>query len=278
MQIVIITRGRVGKQHTLANLDGIPRWLYDKVFVCCPPGENHPVAFENHLFEPYPMNYSQKFQWLLEGADGQLENEVIIMDDDLRFSAREHGMSRDRLVQAMDVQVTDSILTMFVLLKETALVGFHPRAMGNNAPLHIKHNGRINAIQGINRRLVGPVKVDYWPILADMVLNLTLLTRGTPNAIICDLFWDQVGGSNAPGGCSLHRTQEQQKEAVFGLKAMFPDFVTVKEKYVKDGWWGPDVPRYDFIIQWKKAYEYGKSRKSAATGLLDNGARSGKEE
>lgn len=276
MVIVIITRGRVGKQHTLKAL--LEAQIPYPVLICCPLDERHEIPVISHLFEPHHMNYSQKFQWLLNGADGQLPNEIVIMDDDLRFSMREFGMSRDRLVQASAAAIRSGLWSMERYLEDTALVGFHPRALGNNAPLHSKHNGRINAIQGINRRMVGSLKVNYWPILADMVLNLSLLTRGQGNVVICDLFWDQCGGSNAPGGCSIHRTQEQQKEAVFGLKAMFPDFVTVKEKYVKDGWWGPDVPRYDFIIQWKKAYEYGQSRNGAKVGILDNGEGKGTEE
>lgn len=254
MKIVIITRGREGKLHTLAAL---PRsWLMDTI-ICCPPNEKHPHSHVLH--EPRPMNYSQKFQWILDGADGQLPNRVLIMDDDLRFSARHESGS---LVAAKEEEVRDALDEINRELRETPLVGMHPRAMGNNAPLGWLRNKRINAMQGINRDLIGPLKVDHWPILADMVLNLSLLTRGQENALYCGLFWDQVGTSNAPGGCSLHRTWQQQKDAVLGLKAMFPDFVTVKEKYVKDGWWGPDKARYDFIIQWKKAAEHGKSRKT----------------
>ena len=130
--------------------------------------------------------------------------------------------------------------------------------MANNITDGVMFNKRINAVQGLNLDLIGKVQVDQFPILADMFLNLTLLTRGQQNALICGPYWDQVGTSNAPGGCSLHRTWEQQRDAVLGLKEAFPDFVTVKEKVVKNGWWGPDKPRYDFIIQWKKAADYGQ--------------------
>jgi hypothetical protein len=154
---------------------------------------------------------------------------------------------------------------MYQLLERFPLVGFHPRAMGHQTPPGYRIDGRINAVQGINRRLVGKVKVDHYDILADIFLILELLTRGDENAIITDLFWDQVGTSNAPGGCSLHRTWEGQKAAVLGLAAMYPEFVTVRKKIVKTGWWkdeeGNPLPRYDFVVQWKKAAQYGARQK-----------------
>lgn len=256
MKIVIITRGRVGKQHTLANL---PEILSPNIYICCPPDEDH--HWPRTLHEPFPMNYSEKFQWILDGAGGKLSGKVVIMDDDLRFSARDPN-DATKLLSATENQVFEGLMHMHTLLNEHPLVGFHPRAMGNNtAGTDVMYDKRINAMQGLNLDLIGKVKVDYYPILADMFLNLTLLTRGQGNAIICSPFWDQVGSSNAPGGCSLHRTWDQQREAVLGLKAMFPEFVTVKEKVVKDGWWGPDKPRYDFIIQWKKAALFGRKLK-----------------
>jgi len=249
MQIIIITRGREGKQHTLAS---IPGFLKDRTWLCCPPDEEHP---HQCMYEPRPMNYSEKFQWLIDGADGQLSGKVLIMDDDLRFSAR---VGDGPLTKAYSGEVYEGLMKLEEMLDTYPLVGLHPRAMGNNAPVGIKECTRINAMQGVNLDTLPRMKVDYWPILADMVLNLALLTSGIKTAIWCQLFWDQVGTSNAPGGCSLHRTWEQQKTAVLGLQAMFPKVVAVKEKVVKDGWWGPDKPRFDFVIQWRKAYELGR--------------------
>lgn len=251
MKIVIITRGRVGKQYTLASIP--KQWLAD-TYTCCPQDEE---GHHNPIYEPHPMNYSQKFQWILDGADGQLSGKVVIMDDDLRFCFRDQN-NPTKLLSDDGSWLNYGLVQMRGLLDTHPLVGFHPRAMANNCRDGVMLNKRINAVQGLNLDTIGSVKVDQYPILADMFLNLTLLTRGQQNALICGPYWDQVGTSNAPGGCSLHRTWEQQRDAVLGLKEAFPDFVTVKEKVVKNGWWGPNKPRYDFIIQWKKAAEYGQ--------------------
>jgi hypothetical protein len=201
------------------------------------------------------LNYSDKFQRILDGYYPELGTKILIMDDDLRFSARD--VASDSLVKADSDDILSGLHVLNNMLDSYPLVGLHPRAMGNRAPAGVKECTRINAMQGVNLNLIGRIKVNYWPILADMVLNLTLLTRGQKTAIWCELFWDQVGASNAPGGCSLHRTPEQQTEAVLGLRDLFPEVVTVKEKEVEKGWFGGK--RTDFVIQWKKAYQMGEA-------------------
>jgi hypothetical protein len=177
----------------------------------------------------------------------------MIMDDDLKFSVRSVQDER-KLVRARLEDVDRELQRIEMALTHFPLIGCHPRAMGQEAPRKWKKDTRINAMQAVNLRLIGSVKLNQWPILADMVLNLTLLQRGQHTLVNTELFWDQYVGSNAPGGCSLHRTAEQQREAVLGLKEMFPDLVTVKEKVVKNGWFGEGVPRTDFVIAWRRAY------------------------
>lgn len=254
MRIVIITRGRVGNLHTLKSIPW--EWQNDTV-ILCPENEveQHERLHPDILVMSEgqeTLNYSQKFHNIVNGVYHELGRKLLIMDDDLRFSKRE-GKS---LITATPADINLGLLKLDTLMDDYPLVGLHPRAMGNNAPEGIKECTRINAMQGVNIDKIGPLKLDHWPILADMVLNLSLLTRGDKTAIWCDLFWDQVGASNAPGGCSLHRTAEQQAEAVLGLKAMFPEYVTVKEKEVKKGWFGGK--RLDFVVQWKRAYEGSK--------------------
>lgn len=246
MKLMIMTRGREGRQHTWNNL---PPSLQARTVLFAPPSEKHQGTV---LPEPHPMDCSEKIQWMIDNHTGKF----VMLDDDLRFCAR----VGDKLLSATPQQIEDGFARMERLLDEHALVGLHPRAHGQTCTSDIEYNGRITHLYGMNLDMIGEIKVDYFPILADMFLNLTLLTKGYKTAVICDLLFDWVGGSNAPGGCSIHRTWEQQKEAVLGLKEAFPDFVTVKQKVTKNGWWGPDKPRFDFIIKWKKAYEYGKNR------------------
>lgn len=256
MKIVIITRGRVGK---LWTLESIPEVFLDHTFILCPLDEvghhchRHP-GIEVISEGAEPLTYSEKFHRIVNGYYPELGDRIIIMDDDLRFSMRQPGTTS--LIKADQQAIADGLWAMEGMLDRYPLVGLHPRAMGNHAPRAIKECTRINALQGVNLNMIGPVKLNQWTILADMVLNLTLLTRGQKTAVWCELFWDQVGGSNAPGGCSLHRDAEEQDRAVRGLFDMFPDVVHIKYKEIKGkGWFGGE--RTDFTVQWQKAYLLG---------------------
>jgi len=256
MKIAIITRGRVGNVRTLAS---IPWDWWPDTYIVCPKDEvsrhakNHPEV--NILSEgEETLTYSEKFNLIVNGHYPELGRRILIIDDDLRFSVRSPGNSKS-LITANATQINNSLEVLELMLDDYPLVGLHPRAMGNNAPIGVKECTRINALQAVNLDKIGPIKTDYWPILADMVLNLTLLMRGEKTAIWCNLFWDQIGTSNAPGGCSLHRTPEQQATAVRALAELFPDVVTVVEKEVKKGWFGGK--RVDFRVQWKRAYQLG---------------------
>jgi len=50
---------------------------------------------------------------------------------------------------------------------------------------------------------------------------------------------------------------EAQDRAARALKERFPDFVTLVKKKTKTAWEGQE--RTDVIIQWKKAYEWGRA-------------------
>jgi hypothetical protein len=252
MLLIIITKGREGNVHTAKIIP--PAWR-DFTVICAPPEEKHPQF--PVLPEPYPMVCSQKIQWIINGADGQLPDKVVILDDDISFSARDPE-NHTRLIRATPEQISAGFDRLNWYLDQYPLAGFHTRAMGNHAPRGYINNKRVMWVKAMNRALVGDIKVDHWATLSDMVLCIKLLLQGKPNVLDCELFVDHVGPANAPGGCSAHRTFDAHTEAVHGFRDMFPGFVTVKEKVTKSGWWGPDKPRHDFIVQWQKAGDYGR--------------------
>ena len=247
MKLVIVTRGRENAQYTLKN---IPMDWLDRTIVAAPVGERH--LFPNVIREPAPMNIAEKRQWLLES--GVVGTKFIMFDDDLNFSARgEPG----RLRKATPVDISTAFHEIENALDTYPLIGLHARMMGQHTPPGFILNKRISNVQAVNTDLIGRIRVDTLPVLEDMLLNLSLITSGKNTAVYCNLLYDQVKGSNAPGGCSLHRTWEQQRDAVLALKEMFPDIVTVKMKKTKDGWW-EGRERFDFVISWKTAEQIGK--------------------
>lgn len=253
MLLAIMTRGRVGKQTTLKS---IPKELLSRTVLVVPQEEvgKHSVPCRVVGAPESVANYSQKFQWILNGMEGIAPSKVIILDDDLVFSTR-RGNS------LVTVRNPEDLTLMFEqmrgLLESFPLVGVHPRQMGQDAPDGWVENGRIICVQGINRDLVGAVKVDQFPILADVILNCTLLARGQKNALITSYFQDH-GPCQAPGGCSIYRTPEMQHRAVRYLSERWPGFVKVVERKVKTKWLqNEEGVRYDYRAYWKKLYLAG---------------------
>lgn len=262
MNIYIMSRGRAGRVNTLK---WIPKAWKDRTYIVCGEYEEkeYEKFYEKDLILGAPQsvtNYSEKFQWLLNGGGWDQNDKAIIIDDDLVFSSRSDPLAPNSLISIKDPEATvDMWERIESLLEEFALVGVHPRQMGQHAARPHVLNGRIICLQGVNRRLIGQVKVDQFPILADVVLNCTLLARGQANAILTTFFQDH-GPCQASGGCSSYRTHEMQRAAVEYLAQRYPGYVKVVPRVTKDKWLANEQGiRYDYTCQWKALYAAGRA-------------------
>ena len=211
-------------------------------------------------------NYSDKFKYIVE--DGMQDNneKVVIIDDDLVFS-QQYMRDNDKVgLRTLVGSETEILMALWAymehLLDDTALVGVHPRQMGHIQKPPFNENGKVLCIQGINRSRVGHIPdLNRFPILADVILNATLLERGVGNKIITTFFQDW-GSCQAPGGCSLTRTPMVQAAACYWLEERFGPYIKAVKKTAKDGWLGGE--RVDFRGQWKALFNAG------ASGILDS--------
>jgi hypothetical protein len=96
------------------------------------------------------------------------------------------------------------------------------------------------------------------PVMHDFDLTLQLLRLGLPNRVSFEYCWNQRG-SNKAGGCSTYRDAALQQKSAEQLKHDHPDFVKVVLKKTKDAWKGMQE-RYDVNVQWRKAYDSGRSK------------------
>lgn len=253
-----MTRGRIGNQRTLKSIPD--EWLGD-TYLVVPVEEHGKHEHQTIAVPPFVTDYSTKMQWLLNDGPNDGEEKIVILDDDLVFSVR----TGDKLITVMseDRATLNSLwLYMQNRLKDTALVGIHPRQMGHVAPLPYKDNGKIVCVQGINRRLIKEAfgkypQINQFPILSDVVLNATLLAHGIGNRIIT-LWCVDWGTCQAPGGCSLYRTAEMQAEACRWLESEFGPYIKAVEKEAKNGWLGGK--RIDFRGQWKQLHKNAPRR------------------
>lgn len=257
MNFYIMSRGRAGK---ITTLQWLPKSMAKRIKIVCGYTEyaDYAAAYraESVISAPSTItNYSEKFQWIMDDGMDDGFYKCAILDDDLVFSRRSSENSKSLITVREPELIASGWMMMGTLLDSVPLVGVHPRQMGQNTLPPFTQNGRIICIQGINRRKCYGIKVDQFPILADVVLNCTLLARGEPNAIITTFFQDH-GPCQAPGGCSIYRTPQMQRDAVTYLAQRFPGFVRVVERHPKVAKWMGDT-RWDYTAQWKKLYAAG---------------------
>lgn len=269
MKLVIMTRGRVGRQETLK---WIPDKYRDHTWLICPNAEipAHDVMFPWVGFIPQPptvTNYSQKFQWLVESTHlWEDDDKIVIMDDDLYFNRYEVRDGVRKLCVIKDRELLTSMFDLMdQMLDKIPLVGVHPRMMANTVPEDkvFEWNSKIVTIQGFNRALLPNdlPRVDQFPILADVFFNCALLSRGYPNARITTYFVDWLP-SQAAGGCD-YRTADMQRSTAEAVASLYPEFVTVVKKTPKSATWLTDGQgqRTDLKIRWKAMYEAGAANR-----------------
>jgi hypothetical protein len=286
-----MSRGRAGKTNTQ---NWIPEKWRSRVVFIVPNNEVEAYGKAlGHKFRIWPAaehvtNYSQKFQWILDGLPrGGVRDDpfskCLIVDDDLVFSSRSDPSRPNSLISIKDPELTQDMWDRIEAeLDNYALVGVHPRQMGNMAKRPYEMNGRIICMQGLNREMIGHVKVDQFPILADVVLSCTLLGRGIPNILLTTFFQDH-GPCQAPGGCSIYRTPGMQRDAVSYLASRWPSCVKMVERRAKQANWLGGDSRWEYTCQWKQLYKLGLEWKNGrgpspdreyqgTTPLLDKGA------
>jgi hypothetical protein len=254
VNLYIMSRGRAGRVNTLQWIP--PAWRHRLKIVCgsYEESEYRKIYCENVITAPEKVtNYSEKFQWIMSEADHA--DKTVILDDDLVFSRRSPD-SPDSLISLKPGQTVEGLFEfMETLLDSCPLVGVHPRQMGQRTDPPFVQNGRIICMQGINRNVCADIKVDQMPILADVVLNCTLLSRGHANAIITTYFQDH-GPCQAPGGCSIYRTPEMQRQSVEYIANRWPGYVKSVTRTPKVAKWMGDT-RTDYTCQWKQLYRAG---------------------
>ena len=224
-------------------------------------------------------NYSSKFQWIMHDGMGDGLSKCVIMDDDLRFATREGEKHLAVATKHQEIALSEGLLSLAQHLNHRPLVSLHPRQMAHVQCSPYVENGKVICLQAINRDWVGPLKVNQWPILADVVLNAYVLGMGWGNRLLTDLVQDH-GSCQAPGGCSDTRTAELQRDAVLSLAGKYKGYITAVPKKPKGQNWLEDEKgyRWDFRGQWKKLFndapwtkeEYDDRFPKAVIPLLDD--------
>lgn len=251
MQVYIPTMGRVGKQPTA---DALGSSAYEPILVC--PVEEAMAHHERGYFAiPCPAKgIGPTRQWIIDQHDDQRHRHICLVDDDLRFDVR-------RLDEPSKFVPTDDVVTIFdrldKMLEQAPIVGLQTRGGANHTSPPVAPRGRIHDLMGIDLDVVRThgIRLDTVPFMEDFAAVLQALSLGYPTPILTTHTKDDIGGSNASGGCSTYRDSAGQAAAARTLAARYPDFVTLVER---KGWAGDmSGTRLDVRVAWAKAFEAG---------------------
>ena len=249
MKIFILTKNRVGKQLTLANL---PLSLYKDTYLVCPKEEAEQHKHQSWNPPDHVKGVCMTRQWIIENAENVFgEHKIFMLDDDLSFNIRIPASTKLRKI-ASDAELYQAFDLMYRWMDEIPVVGMSTRQGNNTVEEGWADNTRILRFFGINTR-EATARFDRLRVMEDYDFLLQMLRQGKQNRVLY-LFSQDQPASGSAGGCSDYRTLELQAECANKLADLHPRFVKVVQKQPKTGWLDGQ-PRTDVTIYWKKAFK-----------------------
>lgn len=256
MNIIIPTRGRIGKQTTFESL---PAELLSEVTFICPSAEVEALARSyseygaSFMAQPeHIQNIAEKRKWIVETC--QTES-LVMLDDDLRFAYRRED-DPSKFLKATDDQIVQGFRELEGYLSEDFPHGGFT-ARGGSINASAKKGGwqfgkRMMYVLGYHVPTVLK-NAEFGRVATheDMDICLQLLTKGFPNIVNFSLVVDQKFGN--PGGCEDERTVESNNRDVMRLAELHPNLVRIVEKeYISS------TSRLEVVCSWQRAWLDGE--------------------
>ncbi len=237
--------------------EAIPRIWRKNTYVICPYEDSKKLKKKypemQIILQPMTVQgIAQVRQHILNICS---KEKLVMMDDDLRFSTRITDTTKLRQSKIHDIN--EMLVNIEDQLNNYIHLAVSAREGNNRVEELITEIGRPLRVLAYNTpKLPSGVFFERIRVMEDFDMTLQLLRKGFKNAILWQWAHDQVGGSQAPGGCSTYRNEQTQTVAAFQLAEYHPGFVKVVEK---EGWRGM-VKRTDVKIAWKKAYDSSRKK------------------
>lgn len=247
MNIFIVSRGRWDRCPTLESLPSIKGRV--TMVLHADEREKYIPLLKKHNCEAVAFNYSTISEKRRIIAERYAEKTFVMLDDDLTFYKRK---SKDDYHLVPLEGHDDSFMFREIekALESYAHVGISAREGQNRLPFPAVTNQRYMRVLGYQRDayLSCDHSAEY---MEDFDIALQLLKRKLPSYIFTDYAQNQ-SGTQAKGGCSLHRTVEKHEAAARALQARHPDCVKLRQKKNKTG--GEFGERLEVTVYWKKAF------------------------
>jgi len=247
MNIFVVSRGRWDRCPTLESLPGVKQ---DVTLVLHEDEKDKYLPLiQQHGCKAVAIPYHTIGEKRLTIAKELAGESFVMLDDDLTFYKRKSDV--DYHLRALEKN-EDSFLfrEMEMALQLYAHVGISAREGQNRLPYpHVK-NQRYMRVLGYQRSayLECDHRAEY---MEDFDVALQLLKKGKPSYIFTDYAQNQ-SGTQAKGGCSIHRNVEKHEAAAIALHNRHPDCVKLRNKKNKTG--GEFGERVEVTVYWKKAF------------------------
>lgn len=222
LYVYIPTLGREGNQITLQS---IPEKWADRVFLVCPESENHQWGNRINVPEECIGNIGATRQWIIENSPSPYVGQL---DDDLTFYKRDKENRTKRHRQEDCGEFLD--LMEKWLLEGDVFCGLSNSFMSHNNPEEYYY-GKPSHCSFLNRDYLEEKGIKYSDMLyfEDFHVPLSVIESGKRLRYTGEHIAKEKK-ANAPGGCSLKRTKESNREAMFRLRDLHPEYVSLKEE------------------------------------------------
>lgn len=219
--VYVPSLGREGKQYTLESIP--PSWE-DRVFLVCPKEESH--EWKNRIDVPEECigSIAKTRQWIIEQSPSPY---VGMLDDDLTFYLRDATVKTKNHKQA---HIRDMLNLMEKWLQEgDVYCGISNSFMSHNNPTEYFY-GKPSHSAFVNRDYLAEhgIRYDDMTYFEDFDVPLSVLESGKRLHYTGEWIAKEKQ-ANAPGGCSITRTGERNRQAMYRLHERHPAYVKIKD-------------------------------------------------
>jgi hypothetical protein len=223
MQVFIPTLGREGK---LITTKWIPERWRDNVILVCPNEENHPEwdGPRMDVGRSCIGSIAKTRQWILDNA---IDSHVGMIDDDVTFY-RVNPEDRKKRIKLEDCG------EVFDLMSDWLSDGDVYCGTSNSFMSHLNpseyHYGKPSHCCFVNRYYLerNAIRYDAIRYFEDFHVPLAVLESGHRLRYTGD-YISQEYKPNAPGGCSINRNADNNRQAMLDLQSLHPRYIKIRE-------------------------------------------------
>jgi hypothetical protein len=203
-------------------------------------------------------------QYIIENS---VTEKCFMLDDDLKFAKRVEAENKEQVTKySLKVfSEKEEWFNMFNIvskkLNKFPMVALLSRE-GANHYFDSDFSFNVRCLRFLCYRksvlLKNNIRFDVMPVMEDFFVAIKLLSKGYAVCSVNLYTQGQMIGSNAPGGCSLYRTQALQNKVSAKMTLKFFPNVRLRRKILKSGWKGEfKKTMFDVRIQWKNIFKDG---------------------